>query len=217
MKKTTLLVALLVLSAVFACEDEPNDCLTCGGPPPPVYLPLTTRSAVLNNLEEAYRRMQITKYQELLDQNFVFYFHNGDVGGGVPAQWGRVEETDAHAHLFDKSYVDNDPSDGIQEACKKIAMDVKWEDGVQWQQIDVNGEDWYIATIFYNFQFDIGADDHFVNNPGAKAQFTVRNAGTDEAPHWQLVEMRDLGGSSVATTAASTDQASWGHVKGLYR
>ena len=47
--------------------------------------------------------------------------------------------------------------------------------------------------MFYDFQIDVEPDMTYINNPGAKAQFTIRNAGTEEAPLWKLVEFRDLG------------------------
>ena len=119
------------------------------------------------------------------------------MGGDIPAQWGRQDEIDSNKNLFDPGYVDNDPSDGTQPPVDKIFMDVKWEDAdgkstVQWQKVTQDsGEDWYTATVFFNFDFTLGPD-HLVNNPGSKAQFTVRNAGTPDNPHWQLVEFRDL-------------------------
>jgi hypothetical protein len=193
---TLLCLTAIVSSLLASCIFDPKPGGGGGGGgDDQTYLPvpLESRTAVLNNLEVAYRRQQITKYQEVLDENFTFFFFSGDVGGDIPAQWGRQDEIDANKNLFDKNYVDQDPSDGIQEACKKITMDVKWEDGVQWQKVTQgSGEDWFTATLFYNFQFDVGENDHFINNPGSKAQFTVRNNGTEEAPDWKLVEFRDL-------------------------
>lgn len=210
----------VVLAFGVACEDV--DCSTCPLPPDPPqsYQDLSQRSAVLNNLELSYNRVHISKFEELLDQNFTFYPFSGDVGvgGDIPPQWSREVEIAATRHLFDKNYVDSDPSDGVQEPCKKIFMDVRWEDGMQWQRVPQdNGESWYAAMAFYNFQFDIGENDHFINNPGSRAEFTVRNAGTDDDPHWQLVEMRDLDQDMRASSSSATYTITWGRVKSLYR
>lgn len=193
-KRMTLLFLAASLSSLqTSCFLNPEEGGGGGTTPPQTYLPLDTRSAVLNNLEVAYRNQHLNKYEEVLDENFTFFFYSGDVGGDIPAQWGRQEELDANENLFDKNWVDPDPTDGITEPCKKITMDVKWEEGLQWQKVTQgNGEEWFTATVFYNFQFDVGENDHFINNPGSKAQFTVRNAGTEADPHWQLVEFRDL-------------------------
>jgi hypothetical protein len=77
--------------------------------------------------------------------------------------------------------------------CKTITMDLQFESGVQWIEIDApNDETWYTTTVFYDFEFDVEPDTQYINNPGAKGQFTVRNAGTDSAPKWRLVEFREL-------------------------
>jgi hypothetical protein len=188
---TTLLVAGLS-SCIF---DPPQNGGGGGGGTTQNYepVPLATRSAVLNNLEVSYNRRQINKYNEVLDENFTMFFSPGDISNGsTPEQWGRQDEHDANENLFDVNYQD---PDGIQPRCLRIFVDVKWEDGVQWQQIEpasAPGEKWYTTTIFYEFQFDVDPDLHYVNRLGSKAQFTVRNNGTAEAPDWKLVEFRDL-------------------------
>jgi hypothetical protein len=203
---------MLVLA--MACEDDG----VTPPPPPSAYKDLSQREHVLANLELAYNRRELENYEDVLDENFAFFFYIGDVGGDIPAQWGWTDEVAAHTNLFNPGYVDTDPSDGTMPACKKTALDLKWEEGVQWQEIpQLNGEDWYATTVFYNFQFDIGEYDHLVNNPGSKAQFTVRNAGTEEDPRWQLVEMHDLDQDLRSRTAAGTEQSTWGSVKAIYR
>jgi len=216
--------AVLVLSmsvAMVACSDDDPvipPCSNCGD----MYQEPVTREAVLNNLEVAYNNRAIAKYSEILDANFTMYFSSADVlSGKTPDQWGRADEIDASRNLFDRAYTDTDPSDGIQPRCVGVSMDVRWEDGVQWQEIEPASapeEKWYTATVYYNFQFDIEGDLHLINNQNSKAQFTVRNAGTDSAPHWQLVEMRDLNSSStLSASSSSTEQSTWGQIKTLYR
>jgi len=138
----------------------------------------------------AYNGRNINRYQQILDANFTFFLSTGDVNNGLPAQWGQAEEIDYNRKMFDKSYTG-------PNACKSIVMDVRIEDGIQWQSIvQESGETWYTCTVNYDFRIDVVPDKTFINNPGAKAQYTVRNAGTDAKPHWQLVEMRDLGDPS---------------------
>jgi hypothetical protein len=55
---------------------------------------------------------------------------------------------------------------------------------------------------------------------GAKAIFTVRDAGPNECynHHWQLVEMRDIGDeSAMAQNSSATKPTTLGQVKALYR
>jgi hypothetical protein len=219
--RRTFWVALLVgFVSISACDEDPVVCDDCvpGHDDPPT----PTRVSVLNNLEIAYNRRDIDKYIELLDEDFAMFFSSGDVRDGrTPEQWGRADEVAANTNLFNDEYVDQDPSDGIQPRCTKITLDVKWEDGVLWQEIEpasAPGEKWYTATIFYNYQFDVEPDLHLINHSGSKAQFTVRNAGTDAELHWQLVEMRDLDGEVAASTSSrGTARTTWGQVKALYR
>lgn len=213
-------VTIAVLLLAPACED---DCIDCTPPPPSQYQDLSQKGHVLINLELAYNNRAISEYTKLLDATFTMFFSAGDFGSGsTPEQWGREDEVSANTNLLNPSYVDTDPSDGIQPRCVGVSLDVKWEDVVQWQEIDspnVPGEKWYTTTLIYAFQFDIEGDWHLINNPGSRAQFTVRNiiAGTDQAPRWQLVEMRDLGSDVVARGASrSTEASSWGQIKALY-
>jgi hypothetical protein len=198
--RVLLLSGVAVLTAILAsCIFDPEPAPPTPPPPQQNYKPLDKRENVLNNLEVSYNRRHINKYNEVLDQNFTMFFSEGDVSDGrTPEQWGRADGVGANSNLFDPNYTDTDPSDGIQPRCIKITMDVKWEDGVVWQEIQpasAPGETWYMATVFYNFQFDVEPDLHLINNPASKAQFTVRNAGTEDEPHWQLVELRDLDGA----------------------
>ena len=192
MKNSNRLAALVLstLALVTACEDDPTT--------PPVgstgrlaYLPLTSRLAVLNNIEYAYDNRKIEVYDELLDLDFTFFFSDGDVDGGLPVQWPRTDELGATNDLF----ISNTQPVPVGPECQSIRMDLTLEN-LQWDEIipeDYPGEVWYTTLVYYNFTFKMAPDDTFNSEPGSKGQFTVRNVGTVDAPHWQLVEWRDLG------------------------
>jgi hypothetical protein len=101
-------------------------------------------------------------------------------------------------------------------------VDVKFEMGVQWVEVlpsSAPTETWFTTTVFYDFTIQFEDDITLFALPGAKAQFTVRNTGTEEAPQWRLVEWRDIG-AGVMTFAAqptSVEESTWGKVKALYR
>ena len=84
MRKFVCSVILLVsLALVPACEDDPTGCYDCDGfLLGQQALPLTTREAVLNNIEYAYNKRVVSAYDELLDLEFTFFFSQGD--GFVP-------------------------------------------------------------------------------------------------------------------------------------
>jgi hypothetical protein len=213
MIKTTcriILIVVLVVATAFAlsCGDDPTKppVKTCQGLCPPVYQKkdLSKKSDVLNNVEYAYNKRNMQTYDELLDDNFTFFY--GDAG--MPVQWGRSDEITT--------------TSGLIAAASIVDLSLDWKDAdgnstVQWVTRTKGSETWYDTTVFYHFIIRIG-DTTYIPNAGAKAQFTVRNAGTDEKPVWKLVEFRDLGGPSLLkATAAAVEPTLWGKVKSLYR
>jgi hypothetical protein len=192
-KRSSLLCALLVFAAVTsscifdANEGDGDDIVDSD------YQPLTTKVAVLNNLEVAYNQRKILEYEKILDLGFTFFLSEGDVNGGLPVQWDRGEEISANTNLFSR---DEDPQ-GRWPLCTSIQMNVIFDPAsIQWVEVIPDAapdETWYTTTLFYEFQIDVKPDTQFIPIPGAKAQFTVRNAGTESNPKWQLIEWRDLG------------------------
>jgi hypothetical protein len=211
-KTTRQIIPLLafVIAAAFAvsCGDDTVTPTNNGGS---AYTrkDLSNKSDVLNNIEYTYNKRDITTYDQLLDDNFTFFYTEGDVGGGgTPVQWGRPDELTT--------------TSGLLAAASSIALSIDWKDEhgnstVQWAEQVSGSETWYYTTVFYHFTIKIG-DTTYIPNAGSKAQFTVRNAGTAEAPKWKLIEFRDLGGPSlVSATSAATQPSTWGTVKAKYR
>jgi hypothetical protein len=187
LKRSILIGCMAVLvAAVSSCIFDAPEKIGGDPPKPPKeLLPLISRTAVLNNIEYAYEKRDITPYDALLNDDFTFFYTDGDVGGGTPVQWPRADEVSSNTGLF--------------AAASSISMDIKWEDGVAWTEItpaSAPTEKWYTTTVFYDFTIKVG-DTTYVPDTGSKAQFTVRNAGTEAEPHWQLVEFRDLGGPNA--------------------
>jgi hypothetical protein len=196
-RQCLLLLPLAIAATAASCIFDP--VAPGDKPPPPAqkYEDLTERWHVLNNLELAYNQRKISRYDEVLDQDFTFFLSTGDVGGGLPDSWDRQTEMNANTNLFTK----DPPPPAPIPRCKSIKMDVQWEKpntvepNLAWVEVSPPGlsETWYTTTVFYDFAIDVEPDVTYISNPGSKAQFTVRNAGTADDPHWQLVEFRDLG------------------------
>jgi hypothetical protein len=199
-----VLVSMLIVAAALlvACGEEEvvgGICDLC-----PTFQPLTARENVVNNLELSYNKRNFAEFDELLDSDFTFYF-----GGTIPAQWGRADETAVTMMLFDRDL--NVPGVPV---CRSIRVGLSLENGVQWVELpspQVLGEVWYTTTVYYEFTFEMAPDLTYIAVPGSQAQFTVRNAGTDDAPQWRLVEWRDLADNTA------TNATTWGGVKSLYR
>ena len=187
------MIAAFALLALTACEDDPAG--PQGGPPPLGFQNLTQKWHVLSNIELAYTKRNLERYDQLLDNDFTFFLSAGDVGGDVPESWDRTTEVQANTNLFS---IDQPPAP--LKRVLTIDMDIHWEDdkgnpNITWIEFTPpnSSETWCKTTVIYDFKIDVEGDLTYINNPGAQAQFTVRNAGTEEAPVWKLVEFRDLG------------------------
>lgn len=209
---SAILVAALAL--LPACEDDP---VSVPPPPPPTleHQPLTSRRAILNNIEYAYKTRNGGVIAELLDDDFVFYFTPSDVGGGIPSSWGREEEYETTNALFE-SNTWTFPAGPI---CRSIRVDLQYDDATEWAPIvpaSAPTETWYTATVFYSYTFEMEPDNTYISQNGARSQFTVREVGDE----WRLVEWRDLGASimmNATGSGAEVSETTWGSIKALYR
>lgn len=180
------------------------------------FLPLTSRAAVLHNLEFAWNERAPVKVEELLDDNFTFFFTPGDVGGSVPEQWGRADELAATTALFTSNTT---PSSG--PVCTSVRVDLQFNAStLNWVEVipeESPNEVWYAATTFYTAVFELEPDVTYIMSPGSKAQFTVRAVPVGTATEWRLIEWRDIGSSIVAGSQHATSTATWGAVKALFQ
>ncbi len=210
MNRNLLVVLPMAVGLLAACSDDPTT------PPPPVpapeFQPLTTREAVVNNIEVAWNQRRADKIDELLDENFVFYFVPGDVGGEIPPSWDRAVELETTEGLL-TSNMDPTPAGPV---CQQVRVDLA-NDELTWVEIPPTqtafGEIWYSTTLFYRFTFEMEGDLTFIAPPGAKAEFVVRPIEGG----WRLVEWRDTAGDYVSTHGSSEEAPTWGKVKALYR
>lgn len=215
MRNSVCVVILLAgLLLAPACEDDPTI-------PPPTpsnelrLLPLTSREAVLNNIEYAYNQRTIDVIDQLLDPNFTFFFAPGDVGGSIPASWDRTWELGVTQNMFES----NSQPVPFGPVIESMDFDVQFEEGVEWTSITPGGfpsETWYSAEVGYSFTIEVTPDLTFISKSGSTAQFTVRNAGSDEAPHYQLVECRDRGATRLIVEGTGVGPNTWGDIKALF-
>lgn len=202
---------IVVVGLLVSCGDEGTvDCESCACDPD--LCPPAPKDVVLRNLEVAYNARRIDWYEDVLDADFRFYPSRPDALSGMPHSWDRAADVVIHTKLFDKNYP--------LLPCQTCVVDILTQEGHAWTEFvppSAPTETWYRTSLYYDFRFDIGGATH-IPMTGARAEFTVRNAGTSEAPHWQLVEMHDLANASVAAqTTRATEPTTWGRVLDLYR
>jgi hypothetical protein len=199
LKRSWLLcgLVLLVISASSCIFDPKEENKPIDPPQPAVKLEDQSQKwHVLNNIEYAYanRNSGSDVYNGLIDENFTFFFSPGDIGSGLPEQWGRQDEVDTTTGLFESN---SGTSSGPE--CRSMRLDLQYNpETMTWGEVIPEGfpdEVWYQANIFYTFTFEMVPDQTLIAVPGAKAQFTVRDVDPTEGEHWMLVEFRDLGGN----------------------
>jgi len=208
-----LMVCTALLIPACSDSDDPKP-----GPVTPTlsYENLTEKEHVIANLVTSYLERDITGYERILDEdNFTFFFSTGDVVRGLPADgWSKTEDLLATANLLD-------PNSTAPNRITNIDLYVAQEN-LTWiptrpDTLLFPGETWYTTTTLYSFIFQTAHDFTYPSTPGSRAQFVVRNAGTDPAPQWRLVQWMDLGDSGrIRGTSNAVEEATWGRVKSLY-
>lgn len=195
-----------------------SDCIECACDP--AFCPtaqsgnLSQREYVLRDIEAAYNERRPDWYNALLDPNFTFFLSTDDVTNGLPAQWDRATEVLIHSRLLDRNYASL-PADSVYLDIETEPLNYIW---IAINPASAPNETWYQTTLYYSFRIEI-VPNIYMPLPGSKAVFTVRDAGpfNGDPHHWQLVEMRDLGGANLLASAGLTEASTWGQVKALYR
>jgi hypothetical protein len=186
-----LCVGLAGAVTLSACSDDtgppPN------GPHPHQFEDLSEKWHVLNNFELAHNKRMIYRYDELIDDNYTFFFDTTKNGSPTTIQWGRPDDVTITTGLF--SVVD------------KLELDLVDLEKPVWTEMTVSdSETWYTTTLYYSFVVKIGATTYTSVSP-AQMSFTVRNAGTVDKPRWKLVELRDLAHLRRSSTGRGAERS----------
>jgi len=202
MKRTVVLaLAGTVLLGLNSCILDPKEDKP---PVPPASqykcLEVTCpRDNVLNNLQAAYNDRNISRYDELLDADFIFYFSAADVSGGVVSgeYWSRAAEINANKNMFDPNYSNptQEPVQDIDLSLVYPAGDDQWTQVTPEDQVKYPDETWHQKIVTYNLTVQLPGDFQYVGK-NKQAQFTVRAATADSKQIWQIVVWRDDTGTS---------------------
>lgn len=204
MKRVFLPLLLGGALTVAACEDDPS-----APEPPPSYQSLTTRAAVVSNLEIAWNNRQANKAIGLMDEDFTFYFSPSDVNGGLPLSWSLEDEVPAMYDLFISNQA---PLPGYP-ICRSVRVDFMYDELVWVEAPGTGSEVWYSTTVPYTFTVELEPKTTYIAHNGSKAQLVVRQVGEE----WRLVEWRDLSPTLATTQTSGVNEASWGAIKYLYK
>jgi hypothetical protein len=192
-KYGALLAAVVLVASLNACLLDPKE------PPKPPETPrkvvepedLTEKWHVLNNLVASYLLRDITEYQRILDPDYYqFFFSQGDVNNGLPAEgWDITQDVPATTNLLDSG--NPNPNRIIS-----IDLDVNMSN-LAWIEIAADptlpDETWWQVNTTYSFTFRTFNDISYITQGSPQVQFVVRNIGTEAEPQWRLVRWFDLG------------------------
>lgn len=215
-------VIALVILLGFACSDDPQK------PPTPVktsnFQDLTERDHVLSNLIFAYNERNHTEMNELLDDNFIFYFSRYDVVRRYTQRlWDKSGEMAATGVIFDTDYngpyrvLDTDVMLSYTEG------DADWTAVPPRDDLKYAGETWYYKEASYRVKIvaEVLPDTITYYAAYFRAGFTVRQVDVGGKNVWRLVECRDdldaafTGGARAGETSAS-QEVTWGRIKQLF-
>ncbi len=218
-------IVLLSILPIWSCSDDnvlPPGPTTYG----PSYKKLSAdgpRDNVLFNLQSAYNDRNISRYDELLDDDFVFYFSADDVLNGTPEYWSRSYEINANKNMFDPNY-----SNPVQYPVQDLDLKLTYPEGDdQWTPIEPEdqmtypGETWYQKTVTYSIVVQLTGDFQYVGL-NIQAAFVLRAATTDSKQYWRIVVWRDDTGTGFAglgwraNRSASAAETTWGRIKSVY-
>jgi hypothetical protein len=181
--------------------------------------PLTTRTAVLNNLLYAYERSDPGAFDELLDADFRFVFQEEDAPHGVPDSWAADDERRATQNLLDAEAAREAflaPAENIDlELYGFRRLEEKdWAEFTGKKHVEDDASTWYEITLRYSLGVDVDGDTYLCDD---RAVFVVRPAQVPAGDEWRLVYWHDIHEIGGLAAGAGVESVSWGAVKYLYR
>ena len=214
----TTLILILVLPFAHSCSDDSDDYII--KPDPDAYRSLTLRDNVLFNLEKAWNERNIDKYDQLLDEGFVFFFSVADVKNGdvSVSHWGRSTEIAVVGNMWDPNFSKPGqvPVSSINLALTYAEGEDVWEEVVP-DQDQYPGETWYSKVFRYTLTVEAGYFTYIGNN--IQATVIVRWADVDGEEFWRIVMWSDDTESQLQESEgapALTQDTTWGQIKTLF-
>lgn len=206
------LVMFIAVGSIISCDPDKN---TITDPPVVLPEPLKEKDNTLFHLELLFNEYNLTEYDKLLDDDFVFSFSAADFSSGkTPEQWARVSETTAYNNFFDDTRSENRVSS--RSLNLTYAAD-NWTEITPDDPITYPGESWYVTTVLYDMSIVLDTEPQLtlVAN-GLKAGITIRWAAGPG--HWRIIRWRDDvdGGRRLLTRNAAVEETTWGSIKVLY-
>ena len=225
LRRVIFVIVWALLLPVGSCSDDDSNPVK---PKEPAYKCLEVicpRDNVLHNLQSAYNDRNISRYDELLDNDFVFYFSVYDVQYGYVSSeyWSRAAEINANKNIFDPNYSNptQEPVQDIDLSLAYLSGDDEWTPIPAPDQVKYPGETWYQKIVTYNLTVQLSGEFQY-RGLNKQAEFTVRAATVESKQVWRIVVWRDDTGTGLdvlngaGRLARVVEERTWGEVKSLY-
>jgi len=194
-----IILAAIILAFAFtsfnSCILDPKE--DKGKPQEPVkYPPIdvnSPRDNVLKTLQLAYVNRVIEKYQEILDDGFVFHFSQADFNQGnvEVEQWDRAADIASTRNIFNRNFQDPEvkPISKISLTLRYPEGDDSWNQMTPEDQETYPDETWYEKTVRYDLIATSGPIDY--TGLDIEASFIVRAAEVNGKQIWRIISWRD--------------------------
>ncbi|MCK5406315.1 MAG: hypothetical protein KAJ37_02620 [Candidatus Krumholzibacteria bacterium] len=180
----------------------------------PGYQDLSARDDALINLELAYNDRDISRFEPLIADDFMFVFSDNDYGNGItPVTWDGQTEVGATQNLFDPSY-ENNPATSVVLQLDNSAGG--WTPLIVISIHDPAGELWYLKTVKYSLT--VKTADVWYESRNFQAEFAVRRTEAGGKQVWQIVAWQDdvISIPGLSLGDAAVEDITWGKIKTLF-
>ncbi len=181
-----ILSGVLFTALVVSCGDE-NPVIEETQKRPPSYKSLAEKDDVLFNLQLLYPQFDLQEYNKVLDDQFIFFFSDDDIGNGIPfTEFFKDDEIRTLRNMGDDSRPDRVLS---------IELTLSYSEE-EWTPITPEdqkyaGETWYQKTVVYNMTVQAEPNMTYISTD-IKAQFTIREGeDLDGSKIWRIIRWRD--------------------------
>ena len=213
MKKAVVLPAVftvLFFLLITGCEEEKRFFSPAGGDGGDTFKSLTNKEDVVFNLLLSYKKKDIIHFEELLHDDYIWYFQEGDVPGDGPS-WTKDDDVQATGNMFLAALGQFEPK------IETLTLEIE---NNEWYPIDlINGEyceDCWWTERIYHFVVVIGETTYYGDE---NVGFLVVPVQAGSVKKYKILRAYDIIGSymsSMHDAVSGTEESSWSSIKTIF-
>ncbi len=173
------------------------------------YYDPADKEGVVQNLLLSYLNTDIERYVELLHDDYLFFFQEGDYEPGQNHYLMREEDMRCTRNMFLAANGQYEPHiDRLQ---------LRLDDGIWYPVNEIGGEpcdDCWMTERYYYIVLNIGETTYIGNDV---VIIYLKSVGSGEGNSYRILRVHDVETRYSNMEAVSTEEESWGALKSLYR